>query len=76
LLLVTDPWLSPIAADADVVLSVRVEGPSPFDSIVAAAALVESLISGVLARLGSKAQERVRLAESLTAPNELEMFDS
>ena len=32
--LVTDPWLSPLAFDADLVLSVAVAGPSPFDTQV------------------------------------------
>lgn len=64
--LVTDPWLSPLATDADVVLPVRVEGPSPFDSIVPATALVEALIAGVLHALGEPATQRVRVAEELT----------
>ncbi|MFP5345665.1 MAG: MurR/RpiR family transcriptional regulator [Actinomycetes bacterium] len=72
LLLVTDPWLSPLATRADVVLPVRVEGPSPFDSIVPATALVETLVAGVLARLGDAAQERIRRAETLTSPDVLE----
>lgn len=75
-LLVTDPWLSPVAAEADVVLPTRVEGPSPFDSLVPATAVVESLVAGVLATLGPQAQRRMAAAESLTSPGEVETFDS
>lgn len=61
--LVTDPWLSPVAEFADVVLPARVEAPSPFDSIVAPTALVETLVAAVHARLGPPAEERMRAAE-------------
>ncbi|MHB1615187.1 MAG: MurR/RpiR family transcriptional regulator [Actinomycetes bacterium] len=61
--LVTDPWLSPAADVADLVLSVRVEGASPFDSLVPAFAVVEIVIAGVLARLGTAAQRRLSEAE-------------
>ncbi|MFD5732297.1 MurR/RpiR family transcriptional regulator [Streptomyces sioyaensis] len=61
--LVTDPWLSPVAEFADVVLPARVEAPSPFDSIVAPTALVETLVAAVHARLGRSAEERLRAAE-------------
>jgi Transcriptional regulators len=68
ILLMTDPWLSPIAASADVVLPVRVESPSPFDSLVPATAAVETLVAGVLAELGGRAQDRMTLADSLAHP--------
>ncbi|MEV5479707.1 MULTISPECIES: MurR/RpiR family transcriptional regulator [Streptomyces] len=61
--LVTDPWLSPVAEFADVVLPARVEAPSPFDSLVAPTALVETLVAAVHARLGRSAEERLRAAE-------------
>ncbi|MFI1305627.1 MurR/RpiR family transcriptional regulator [Streptomyces sioyaensis] len=61
--LFTDPWLSPVAEFADVVLPARVEAPSPFDSIVAPTALVETLVAAVHARLGPPAEERLRAAE-------------
>ncbi|XVQ84441.1 MurR/RpiR family transcriptional regulator [Microbispora siamensis] len=65
ILLITDPWLSPAAEVADVVLPVRVDGPSPFDSVVPATAVVESLVAGVLARLGAQAEARIREADEL-----------
>lgn len=61
LVLVTDPWLSPLAFDADLVLSVTVEGPSPFDTQLPVAALVETLVASATERLGTS--RRSRLAE-------------
>ncbi|HCA85803.1 MAG TPA: MurR/RpiR family transcriptional regulator [Streptomyces sp.] len=61
--LITDPWLSPVAEFADVVLAARVEAPSPFDSIVAPTALAEALVAAVHARLGPAAARRMRAAE-------------
>lgn len=61
--LVTDLWLSPIAEFADLVLPLHTESGSPFDSLVPAAALVETLAMAVLARLGEDARSRLRLLE-------------
>jgi len=47
-ILITDQWLSPIAAVADHVLPVRIDAPSPWDSYAAIVAVVE----GVIARIG------------------------
>ncbi len=63
ILLLTDPWLSPIAGVADVVLPGRVEAPSAFDSLVPALALVESLVAASTERLGSEGRERLELIE-------------
>lgn len=65
--LCTDPWLSPASEVADVVLPARVEGPSPFDSLVPMTALVETLVAGVLAALGRDAQRRMSLAEKFAS---------
>lgn len=62
-ILVTDLWLSPIAEFADLVLPLRTENGSPFDSLVPAAALVETLAVAMLARLGEDALSRLRLLE-------------
>lgn len=59
--LVTDPWLSPLAFDADLVLSVAVVGPSPFDTQVPVSALVEALIASVTEKFGNA--PRTRLTE-------------
>jgi DNA-binding MurR/RpiR family transcriptional regulator len=69
----TDPWLSPVAEVADHVLTAYPDAPSPFDSMVAALALSEAVLAGVVARLGERGRRRVELvdralAEPLAAP--------
>lgn len=63
IILVTDPWLSPIAETAQWVLPVEVDVPSPFDSSLAAMAVVEALLAGTLARLGPAARARMERLE-------------
>ncbi|GAA3111422.1 MurR/RpiR family transcriptional regulator [Streptosporangium carneum] len=63
--LFTDPWLSPVSEVADLVIPVRVEAPSPFDSLVPALALVETVVAGVTARLGKAGEERLRRCEEI-----------
>jgi DNA-binding MurR/RpiR family transcriptional regulator len=65
ILLVTDPWESPIAEFADHILIVEVTSPSPYDSMVPAFALAEALIAEVINRLGSAAVKRMRDLEGL-----------
>ena len=57
--LVCDPFLSPLAPDADVVLTTSVAGPPPFDSAVGGLMLVETLIGAVAERLGESARQRL-----------------
>lgn len=71
IVLVTDPWLSPVAEVAQVVLPVRVEGPSPFDSLVPATALVEMLVAGLLAKLGKSADDRIRRSDEIAGETKL-----
>ncbi|MGA5552853.1 MurR/RpiR family transcriptional regulator [Streptomyces lavendulocolor] len=61
----TDPWLSPAAAHADVVLITQVSSDSPYDSLVPALAVVESLVAAVLDRIGGDGHERMKKAESI-----------
>jgi DNA-binding MurR/RpiR family transcriptional regulator len=65
--LFTDPWLSPASAFARQVLVTSVETVGPFDSLVGATAVVEALVTGVLARLGSRAEARMQNLERLRA---------
>lgn len=65
ILLVTDPWESPIAKYADHVLTVEVTSPSPYDSMVPAFALAEALIAEVMLRLGRDAVKRMEGLEEL-----------
>lgn len=65
ILLLTDQYLSPIAQLAEVVLPARVDAPSPFDSLVPAMALVESLSAAVFTALGPAGVQRVQAFEEL-----------
>jgi DNA-binding MurR/RpiR family transcriptional regulator len=58
ILLVTDPWLSPVADLADAVLTAQVSGPSPFQSLTPALAVVETLITSVVDALGQAGRAR------------------
>ncbi|MFI0444821.1 MurR/RpiR family transcriptional regulator [Actinomadura sp. 6N118] len=57
-ILFTDTHLSPIAALAEVVLPSRTEAPPPHEGLVAAHALAENVVAGVLTTLGGAAAER------------------
>jgi DNA-binding MurR/RpiR family transcriptional regulator len=71
-LLVTDPWLSPLAADADLILPVEVGAPSPFDSLVPALALAEMLVAGVVDALGNQPRDRIARYDQLWRDNDFE----
>jgi DNA-binding MurR/RpiR family transcriptional regulator len=58
IVLVTDPWLSPVADVADAVLTAQVSGPSPFESLTAALAVVETLVTSVADELGDAGRAR------------------
>ena len=64
-MLVTDPWLSPIADLADQVLTVDVDAPSPYDTLVPCIALIEALVAGVVGRLGDATRRRISALEHL-----------
>jgi len=59
LVLLTDPWLSPISDLADAVLPAQVDGPSPFESLAPTVALVETLVTEVARRLGDDGTARL-----------------
>jgi DNA-binding MurR/RpiR family transcriptional regulator len=59
LVLFTDPWLSPLAGVADAVLPASVAAPSPFDSLVAPMALVETVVAGMVSAAGEPGRKRV-----------------
>jgi DNA-binding MurR/RpiR family transcriptional regulator len=64
-ILLTDSWLSPASKVATVVLPARVEAPSPFDSLTAAMAVVESLVAAVADRYGEQGRRRIEAIEEL-----------
>ena len=64
-ILFTDPWASPLARCAKVVLTAPVEGPSPFDTMVPALAQVEALIAAIATRLSAISRARIADIEAL-----------
>lgn len=64
--LFTDPWLSPASAFARQVVVTSVETVGPFDSLVGATAVLESIVAAVLAKLGPRAQSRMESLERLS----------
>lgn len=66
-ILLTDPWLSPIAAVADAVLVAQVNVSSPFDSLTPALAVVEMLMASVSDRLGDRGRGRFEKLTDLAA---------
>jgi DNA-binding MurR/RpiR family transcriptional regulator len=67
--LFTDPYLSPIAKVAHLVIPVEVEVASPFDSCVAAVAVAELFVAAMLEQLGEKARRRIADVEEARAPS-------
>ncbi len=61
----TDPYLSPLAAHADVILTSSVTSPSPFDALTPAVALVEALIAALVDRMGDEPLERMARYDAL-----------
>jgi DNA-binding MurR/RpiR family transcriptional regulator len=75
-LLLTDPWESPIAEFADHVLVAEVTAPSAYDSMVPSFALAEALIGAALISLERRAIARMRDLEDLRAGFEYRGEDS
>jgi len=61
---VTNSQLSPLAAHAEITFTVASDGAGPFDSHIAALALLESLVAGAAVRLRRSATERLEQIES------------
>lgn len=59
LVVFTDPWLSPIAAAADIVVSATVASPSPFETLTPTLAVVETLVVGTFETLGERGISRL-----------------
>lgn len=63
IVLLTDRWMSPVAAVADTVLPVDVEAV-PFDTFVALLAVVETVVESVLEETGARGLKRMDRWES------------
>lgn len=64
IVVVTDPWLSPVTQIAHHVLIAYPDAPSPFDSMLGAFALAEAVLAGVVGNLGERGRERVAELEA------------
>ncbi|MGH3448256.1 MAG: MurR/RpiR family transcriptional regulator [Nocardioidaceae bacterium] len=73
-LVITDQWLSPACAQADIVLPTETRASS-FDSMVPALALVESLISPVINAIGPAAVEQMSEWEAINSPHRRHLAD-
>ncbi|HEX5189937.1 MAG TPA: MurR/RpiR family transcriptional regulator [Streptosporangiaceae bacterium] len=67
LIVFTDPYLSPLGAQADVLLTSSVLSPSPFITLTPALAMVEAIIAAVLDRLADAPLERMARYDTLSA---------
>jgi DNA-binding MurR/RpiR family transcriptional regulator len=72
IVLITDIWNSPIAAQAAHVIGCPVEMPTAFDSAVSGLAMAEVVVAGVVERLGARAKKRMEMLETLRRPFHLE----
>jgi DNA-binding MurR/RpiR family transcriptional regulator len=61
----TDPYLSPLSAHADVILTSSVRSPSPFDALTPAVALAEAIIAALTDRLGAAPRARMARYDAL-----------
>jgi DNA-binding MurR/RpiR family transcriptional regulator len=68
IVLLTDPWLSPVAEIADAVLPAQVTGPAPFESLTPTLAIVETLMTAVTATLGENGARRLEQFGSMAEP--------
>lgn len=63
IILVTDPWMSPVSSVADVVLSAAVESVSSFDSLSSVIAVLDVLVAGLYAHIDKPARRRMQSIE-------------
>jgi DNA-binding MurR/RpiR family transcriptional regulator len=68
IVLLTDPWLSPVAEIADAVLPAQVSGPAPFESLTPTLAVVETLITAVTESLGEDGARRLERFGHMAEP--------
>jgi DNA-binding MurR/RpiR family transcriptional regulator len=65
--LFTDPYLSPLAAGAGVLLTPAVEGPAPFLTLAPALALAEALVLATIDVLGPSVRDRLERFDAADA---------
>lgn len=65
LVLITDPWVSPVSAHARFRFSAQIEVPSAWDSSVAALVLVETLLAAIQEHTWPETRDRMKRLEDL-----------
>jgi DNA-binding MurR/RpiR family transcriptional regulator len=68
-LLFTDPWLSPIAENAEVTIICPLEVPSPYDTMAPAIAQIEALATQMLSTIDDATRKRVERLEKIRRTN-------
>ena len=74
-ILFTDPWMSPVAEFADVVIIASVEVDSPYDSLAPAVAQMEALVAHAVVREKRVMERRVADLEKLRSANAVTVDD-
>lgn len=69
ILLFTDPWLSPIAENAEVTLVAPTEVASPYDTLAPVAAQMEAVVAQILAAGGDDMRTRIERLEEVRRAN-------
>jgi len=65
IILLTDPWLSPLVNSAKTVITVETTSPSPFDSFVSAMGVLELLIHRIGESVGEESLGRMKALDDL-----------
>lgn len=65
IILLTDPWLSPLVNSAKTVITVETTSPSPFDSFVSAMGVLELLIHRISESVGDDSLGRMKALDDL-----------
>ena len=65
LILLTDPWLSPLVNSAKTLMTVETTSPSPFDSFVSAMGVLELLIHRIAESVGEGSLSRMQALDVL-----------
>ncbi|MFZ9987215.1 MAG: MurR/RpiR family transcriptional regulator [Candidatus Nanopelagicales bacterium] len=65
IILLTDPWLSPLVNSAKTVITVETTSPSPFDSFVSAMGVLELLIHRISESVGDDSLGRMKALDEL-----------
>jgi DNA-binding MurR/RpiR family transcriptional regulator len=76
LVLFTDPWRSPLADKAEVVIVSPVEAKSPYDSVAAPVAQMEALVTHILAEKTQTMHARVQELEKIRTANNVTIAEA